>query len=184
MSAGAWNHFNDCRVLLCTGSVPQTPTERSLGGAVVGNLHRQLIGCNPDFLQLGGDSLQAVELLVRIEQSFGLRLDLSSILGTAPRLMQLAERIDAGGSGDYAAPRRLGATPVSNLGALLDIRPLSICDSFFDLGGDAELATTVMAEVNVQFGQNLWTKRSTTGRRSSSSPSSCAAHPTSEKARR
>ncbi len=114
------------------------------------------IGRNANFLQLGGDSLQAVELLANIDKSFGIRLDLSSIFGNLSRLTQLAELINVGSSGDYAAPRNNCEMRLSQLWErYFGVRPISVSDNFFELGGDPALAAIVMAEVSQQFDRNL-----------------------------
>ena len=135
---------------------PQTATERRLAQLWAEVLDLEPIGRNADFIQLGGDSLQAVELLVRIEQSFGVELELASILGSEPRLMQLARRIDEGCSANYAPPRDSWELRLSQIWERhLDVRPLSIDVGFFDLGGDMALALRLMAEVSQHFGRNL-----------------------------
>jgi amino acid adenylation domain-containing protein len=52
------------------------------------------IAADEGFLELGGDSLSATELLIRIDKSFGVRLSRDDLF-TAESLAELAERIDA-----------------------------------------------------------------------------------------
>ncbi|MBQ9141396.1 MAG: amino acid adenylation domain-containing protein [Lachnospiraceae bacterium] len=42
-------------------------------------LHMEQLGCNQDFFEVGGDSLLAIALLTRLEQEFGVRLQMKDI---------------------------------------------------------------------------------------------------------
>ncbi|MGI0484814.1 HAD-IIIC family phosphatase [Pantanalinema rosaneae CENA516] len=76
---------------------PRTSTENDLSA-----LWSELLGIHPiglidNYFDLGGTSLQAVELFAQIEQYFGKRLPLTSLL-EAPTIEELARLIDADSS--------------------------------------------------------------------------------------
>ena len=60
-------------------------------------LKRQDIGCDDDFFLSGGDSLSAVDLLLRIESEMQFFLPVS-VLGEAPTARQLAARLETQGA--------------------------------------------------------------------------------------
>ncbi len=69
------------------------------------------VGVDDDFFDLGGDSLQAVALFAEIEQRFGRRPRLSSLL-KAPRVAQLARLLDGFDEEDALVPIQLtGSKP-------------------------------------------------------------------------
>jgi nonribosomal peptide synthetase DhbF len=55
-------------------------------------LHIQPIGVNASFFELGGQSLMAIRLIYRIEESFGIKLSLA-VLFQDPTIKGLAARI-------------------------------------------------------------------------------------------
>lgn len=82
---------------------PRTSTENDLSA-----LWSELLGIHPiglvdNYFDLGGTSLQAVELFAHIEQYFGKRLPLTSLL-EAPTIEELARLIDAKDSRAQAKP--------------------------------------------------------------------------------
>lgn len=54
------------------------------------------VGRDDSFFELGGDSLQAVELFLTLERSFGVKLPAATLIAH-PTIAQLAKVIDAGG---------------------------------------------------------------------------------------
>ena len=60
-------------------------------------LQREAVGPHDDYFELGGNSLLAVSLFTRIENEFGAKLPLTSIL-EAPTVAEFARLLDTGGS--------------------------------------------------------------------------------------
>lgn len=94
-------------VLLVEGDVKyQTETEVALS-----EIWQELLGIgvvprDVDFFELGGDSLRAVDLFIKIRQQFDLDLTLA-VLVQASTVEALAQRIDSGGADDLAEFRSL-----------------------------------------------------------------------------
>ena len=74
------------------GAAPRTPEEEALAELWCQLLQRQHVGLRDDFFALGGHSLLATQMLVRIEQLFGVELPLRSLF-EAPTIEDLAARI-------------------------------------------------------------------------------------------
>ncbi|WP_421654967.1 HAD-IIIC family phosphatase [Leptothermofonsia sp. ETS-13] len=72
--------------------VPRTETERSLAVLWSELLHIDPVGVQDNYFDLGGTSLLAVELFVRIEKEFGKKFPLTTLL-EAPTVEQLARLI-------------------------------------------------------------------------------------------
>jgi amino acid adenylation domain-containing protein len=66
--------------------------EQELADIVRDVLGVQRVGLDDDFFELGGDSLAAVELVVAVEEHFGVQLSPSTLLDT-PTVAQLARRL-------------------------------------------------------------------------------------------
>lgn len=73
---------------------PATPLEAQLQGLWAASLGRDHVGLNEDYFQLGGDSLQAVELFLSIEKTLGQPLP-RSVLFEASTVADMAKRIDS-----------------------------------------------------------------------------------------
>jgi amino acid adenylation domain-containing protein len=71
---------------------PRTPTEADLAKLWADQLHLEAVGITQNFFELGGDSLQAMQLMERIQQQFGRSLPLSALF-LAPTVAQLAQQI-------------------------------------------------------------------------------------------
>ncbi|MET8544522.1 zinc-binding dehydrogenase, partial [Kitasatospora sp. NPDC004799] len=69
-------------------------TEERLGAIWAGVLSIEKVGRDDRFLDLGGDSLYATQVVARIRSEFGLRIAPANVLGDVP-LRALAERIAA-----------------------------------------------------------------------------------------
>ncbi len=71
---------------------PQTETEKTLAEIWQEALRLETVGIHEDFFELGGQSLSAVVVITRIEQAFGTRLPLASLI-EAPTVNQLARLV-------------------------------------------------------------------------------------------
>ncbi|MBS7543498.1 non-ribosomal peptide synthetase [Ancylobacter oerskovii] len=92
------------------GRAPQTPSER-----LVARLFREVLrleaepAAEDDFFALGGDSLQAVSMLLRLREAVGRDPGLGALFA-APSVASLAAALD-----DQAAPAEFGLDPVIRL---------------------------------------------------------------------
>ncbi len=77
---------------------PTTATEQTLAQIWAQVLKVDRIGLNDDFSELGGDSLQAIEIAVEIEKRFGTKLP-ASFLMEAPCIGEMARRLARPDSG-------------------------------------------------------------------------------------
>jgi thioesterase domain-containing protein/acyl carrier protein len=73
---------------------PATPLEAKLQRLWAEVLRLDRVGLHEDFFMLGGDSLQAVELFLRVEKEFGRRLP-RSVLFEASTVAKMAEHVEA-----------------------------------------------------------------------------------------
>ncbi len=92
---------------------PRTATESDLGALWTELLGIDAISITDDYFELGGTSLQAVELFAQIEQYFGKRLPLTCLL-EAPTLESLAQLIDAGAEEEAKADRPNSVLALNN----------------------------------------------------------------------
>ena len=74
-------------------------TERKIADIWFANLGHRDFGPDDDFFDVGGDSFQAMAMLVEIEERTGLRLPLESLILEAATVQALAARLDALQSG-------------------------------------------------------------------------------------
>ena len=74
--------------------VPTTEMEKALSGIWQKVLGRKQLGITDNFFELGGDSLQAAEILRRVNVQCGVNLGYSALL-QAPRIKDLVERIES-----------------------------------------------------------------------------------------
>jgi amino acid adenylation domain-containing protein len=72
---------------------PATPVEEALAGLWGDVLHVERVGALDDFFETGGHSLLAMQLIARIEETFGVALPLRELF-EAGRLRELAARIE------------------------------------------------------------------------------------------
>jgi len=84
----------------------QSGTEAGLAEIWATLLGVETVPRDVDFFALGGDSLRAVDLFIRIRERFALDLTLA-VLVQAPTIEALAKRIDSGGADDLAEFRSL-----------------------------------------------------------------------------
>ena len=73
--------------------LPSTPTEKRLAHIWQQVLPRGTVGATRNFFEAGGDSLTAVQFLMRISEEFGIELPYAALL-RAPTLGQIARVID------------------------------------------------------------------------------------------
>ncbi|WP_204152240.1 HAD-IIIC family phosphatase [Leptolyngbya sp. CCY15150] len=76
-----------------TAVAPNTETETILVDLWSDLLNLKTVGITDDYFDLGGTSLLAVEVVVQIEQRFGERLPLTTLL-ERPTIQKLAQRLD------------------------------------------------------------------------------------------
>lgn len=82
------------------GAAPASETERRLAALYAELLGTEgTIGAEDDFFALGGDSLQAMKLMLRIRETWGRDPGLAALFET-PDVASLARRIDAGDAGE------------------------------------------------------------------------------------
>jgi acyl-CoA synthetase (AMP-forming)/AMP-acid ligase II/acyl carrier protein len=74
-------------------AAPLTPTEKTLAGIWADVLHKDRIGRNDNFLDLGGDSLLATMVISRIGKTFALKISIASIID-CDTVALLAEYVD------------------------------------------------------------------------------------------
>ena len=91
------------RVADGTFNAPTTPTEHALGVIWTELLGVEQVAVDDNFFLLGGHSLMATRVLVRIKDRFGANLILRDIFD-APTLAQLAARIDEAAPSSTATP--------------------------------------------------------------------------------
>lgn len=73
---------------------PRTPIEETICEAWQQVLKVERVGIHDDFLDLGGDSIGATQVVARLREALGVRLDLRDFL-EAPTVAELAERAAA-----------------------------------------------------------------------------------------
>jgi acyl carrier protein len=73
---------------------PATSTEKTLARLWCQVLELEQVGIHDDFAELGGDSLQAIDVITRVEELFALRQS-ASLLMEAQTVAQMARRIEA-----------------------------------------------------------------------------------------
>jgi amino acid adenylation domain-containing protein len=83
---------------------PSTPTERALAAIWADVLRRARVGVHDNFFDLGGHSLLAARVFAEVEQQFGRRLPVGTLV-EAPTIAQLADVLE----------RRAGSVPWSPL---------------------------------------------------------------------
>lgn len=73
----------------------QTATQQALAECWTKILGPQPLGAESRFMQLGGDSLQAVQVLLEIRRRWNVELGIASLLGPTATLAAIADEIDA-----------------------------------------------------------------------------------------
>ena len=72
---------------------PSTQTEKRVAAIWREKFVESQLGPHDDFFDLGGDSLIAIQILVRVRQDFGVQIGLQSFL-RSPRIAALASKVD------------------------------------------------------------------------------------------
>jgi amino acid adenylation domain-containing protein len=90
---------------------PATPTERALAEAWAELFPGITVGREDGFFELGGHSLLAMQLLARVRGGFGVDLPVRAVFA-APRLREMAARIDAALAASEGADAELDIVPV------------------------------------------------------------------------
>ncbi|MCP3800879.1 amino acid adenylation domain-containing protein [Allokutzneria sp. A3M-2-11 16] len=80
-----------------TSAAPQNPTEEALAAIWAGVLDLHTVGRDENFFDLGGHSLKAAQLVVRIQETFQLNLPLRTLF-ERPTVAKLAEVVSGGTS--------------------------------------------------------------------------------------
>jgi amino acid adenylation domain-containing protein/FkbH-like protein len=93
---------------------PKTPTEQEVSSAWAEVLQIRKISVNENFFEIGGDSLQAVQVIARLQERLKVTLPLSSLFET-PTIESLARTID---SGRWAMDQEPPLTPIPRDSAL------------------------------------------------------------------
>jgi amino acid adenylation domain-containing protein len=102
-------------------AVPQDDIEKEMVQLWEKLFPRQSIGCDDDFFSLGGNSLLAAKLVVRVEKAFGKRVSLASIVA-APTLKQFAALVRT-------------HQPVKKIAQMTAVQPKGTKPPFFCVGG-------------------------------------------------
>jgi NADP-dependent 3-hydroxy acid dehydrogenase YdfG/acyl carrier protein len=93
---------------------PRTPTEATLVELCRGVLGFAEVGVADSFIELGGNSLQAIQLLTRVRERFGVDVAVRELF-EAPRLEQLAAAVER-----RQAERAKGPDALARIAAVLD----------------------------------------------------------------
>lgn len=90
---------------------PRTATERELAAILCEVLGVDRIGLNDDFVELGGTSLLAVQLVSRVYDTFGIEIPLGQFFGATVTLEELARVVEIA---------QISTAPDSDTASLLD----------------------------------------------------------------
>jgi thioesterase domain-containing protein/acyl carrier protein len=74
-------------------TAPRTPTETAVAAVWAEVMRRDAVDVHDHFYDLGGESLQAMRIMARIRKTFGVDIDLQSLLD-APTVAELAQAVD------------------------------------------------------------------------------------------
>src|SRR5262249_49854579 len=91
-------------MVISSSNPPTTETERNLAEIWADLLHAPSISASDNFFDLGGHSLVALLLLVRIQEAFGIELPIDDVYAGDLTLAELAQRIDMLKLGDLDSP--------------------------------------------------------------------------------
>ena len=152
--------------------VPRNPTEAAVAALWEDVLELEAIGIHDAFLDLGGDSLAATQVVTRVRDRFGLDISIA-MLWQAPTVASMASLVsehlrshtgapaipsggDSGTSLTRIAPRdRVEQVLVEIWESTLDRRPIGVADNFFELGGRSITAARVFSRIEAVFGKTL-----------------------------
>jgi thioesterase domain-containing protein/acyl carrier protein len=103
------------------GVAPATPTEQRLADIYARLLRLPRVSADQGFFELGGNSLQAMQLVTRIHREFGVDIAVTAVF-LAPTVRRLAARIEQAGG----AARVAGSGPLVELSEGAGSTPLFI----------------------------------------------------------
>lgn len=108
---------------------PRTETETRLAGIWSELLNAERVGIDDNFFLLGGSSLHAVQMLARVEETFGVRVGLDAFY-RRPKIAVMADLIAAGG----AAETERAEASVETEPVVVPIQPNGTRPPFFMVG--------------------------------------------------
>ena len=138
-------------------------TERAIRALFANVLHmsEEDIGVNDDFLDIGGTSLGAVQLFIKIDEDFGIRLSVSTLI-TAATVRLLAAIVtnsrtsNQSSSNEADLPQNDWESALCHLWSeVLDIPEVLRTDNFFELGGTDAQARHMVARLETDFGHRV-----------------------------
>jgi amino acid adenylation domain-containing protein len=162
-----WRDFSGQRITtsneLKNEGLPLSDTERAIRAMFADVLHmgEEDIGVNDDFLEIGGTSLGAVQLFIRIEEDFGIRLSVSTLITAATvRLLAVivnnSRASNESTSNEADLPQNDWESALCQLWSeVLDIPEVLRTDNFFELGGTDAQARRMVAQLETDFGHRV-----------------------------
>ena len=145
---------------------PRTPAERQVAAAFVEvlRLPEGTVGTGEDFFELGGNSLQAMRVMSRLNRALGTRLGVRTLYSTS-RVRDFAQELEAHATTavdlEPARPAPPPRTDTDRIAAIFaevlapPQRRVSGTDSLFDLGGTEEHSLAVLNAIADGFGVRL-----------------------------
>jgi amino acid adenylation domain-containing protein len=147
---------------------PRTPTEAKIAEVFAEVLQVPQVSVHDNFFDLGGDSLSAINVVIEIQQIFGVDLQLH-VLFTSPTVELLADRIsEAKGPAqievlpsdhetrvgmERAEPRTATERRLLALfERLFDVHPVGVRDNLFDLNDNRTRLDEILAQIRSEFG--------------------------------
>jgi non-ribosomal peptide synthetase component F/acyl carrier protein len=102
---------------------PRTAVEATIAGIWREVMGQDAIDIHEHFYDLGGESLQALRIMARVRKTFGVDLDLQSLLD-APTVAEMALTVAALGAKTPAGPSPIAGAPAR--GAILPLAPAQV----------------------------------------------------------
>jgi amino acid adenylation domain-containing protein len=142
------------------GGRPQTEVEKSVfrSFASVLNIGEDEFGVNDDFFDLGGTSLGCVRLFMMIEDGYGVRLPLSTLV-TSPTVHLLALtladnlNVEGGSITERDQPLHEWERVLCNVWAeILERDEVGTTDNFFEIGGTESDADHLFEQLRIVYG--------------------------------
>jgi amino acid adenylation domain-containing protein len=134
---------------------PRTQIERDLLAEWCSVLGIADAGIDDNFFDLGGNSISAVQLIVAVQERFGVDLPVHALLGslTIAGLADQVERHRATAGEPEAAPRTPTEQKLKEIWKrLLGTPNVGVADSFFDLGGSPAQLGELLSQIRLTFG--------------------------------
>ena len=141
------------RIVAGTTTAPRTPVESELAEIWKALLGVAQVGVEDDFFDLGGHSLLALQMLIRIEATFGVDIPLRRMLetSTVQGLSVLIERGDGPGR-ELLRGDRFVPTIAQVWSDVLGVPEVGPDDDFFSLQGDRSMLTEMFVRTRHQLG--------------------------------